>query len=98
MKPPADALKLIEESDMPRAHVGRPSVYGAWLEQILKIPKGQAWIMTEEEAGSYGALRAMLKILKRKGRLPKNFVVRLRTVDGKKMIYIVNSARRLNLE
>jgi hypothetical protein len=91
MKPPSN-LKLIEEHDMPCARRSKKA-YDQWLENILKIPKGKAWIMSEDEAGSYAAVRMMVKSLKQKGRLPLNIIVRLRTIEGKKLIYIVNSAK-----
>jgi hypothetical protein len=63
-----------------------------WLQQLLKIPPGKAWVLTEEEAGVRAtSVRMMVDRLKKMGQLPKNYKTMQRTVRGKMTIYIINS-------
>lgn len=64
-----------------------------WLQQILKIPPGKAWVLTEEEAGIQGAsIRMMVDRLKKIGQLPDHYKIVQRTVRGKLTMYIINTA------
>ncbi len=64
-----------------------------WLQQILRIPPGKAWVLTEEEAGIQAAsLRMMVDRLKKIGQLPSHYTIVQRTVKGKLTVYIINKA------
>jgi hypothetical protein len=64
-----------------------------WLQQILKIPSGKAWVITEEEAGIQAAsLRMMVDRLKQIRELPDHYKVTQRTIKGKVTVYIINTA------
>ncbi len=64
-----------------------------WLQQIIKIPPGKAWVLTEEEAGIQAAsLRMMVDRLKKIGELRDHYKVIQRMVKGKVTVYIINIA------
>jgi hypothetical protein len=63
-----------------------------WLQQILKIQPGKAWVITEEEAGIQAAsLRMMVDRLKKIGQLSNHYKVIQRTIRGKVTVYIINT-------
>jgi hypothetical protein len=64
-----------------------------WLQQILKIPPGKAWVLTVEEAGIQAAsIRMMVDRLRQIGELKDHYKVTQRTIKGKVTVYIINSA------
>ncbi|MGA2308133.1 MAG: hypothetical protein ABSG57_01125 [Candidatus Bathyarchaeia archaeon] len=64
-----------------------------WLQQILKIPPGKAWVLTEEEAGIQAAsLRMMVDRLKKIGELSDHYKLTQRMIKGKVTVYIINTA------
>lgn len=84
-------MKLIDEKAVPGRIKKRAS---EWLEVLLKIPKGQAWVVTEEDVGVKAvSIKAMVNRLKSVGELPKNYKVVQRTRRGKVTIYVINSAK-----
>lgn len=84
-------MKLIDEKAIP-GRIKKKS--GEWLKILLKIPKGQAWVITEEEAGVKAtSIKTMVNRLKEMGELPKNYKAIQRTIRGKVTVYIINSAK-----
>lgn len=84
-------MRLINEEKIP----GRIKKKSAeWLKMFLKIPKGKAWVVTEEEAGVKAtSIKTMVNRLKAIGELPSSYKAIQRTrKDGKVTIYVINSA------
>jgi hypothetical protein len=82
-------MKIVDVKDIPFKLKKRGD---EWLQQLLKIPPGKAWVLTEEEAGVRAtSVRMMVDRLKKMGQLPKNYKTMQRTVRGKMTIYIINS-------
>ena len=84
-------MRLINEKAIP----GRIKKKSAeWLKMFLKIPKGKAWVVTEEEAGVRAtSIKAMVNRLKRIGELPSSYKAIQRTRrNGKVTVYVINSA------
>lgn len=82
-------MRLIDEKTVP----GRiKKKAGEWLETLLTIPNGKAWVITEEEAGVKAtSIKTMVNRLKDVGQLPKNYKAIQRTVRGKVTVYVINS-------
>lgn len=89
-------MKLIDEKAIP----GRiKKKAGEWLEILLNIPAGKAWVITEEEAGVKAtSIKTMVNRLKDIGQLPKNYKAIQRTVRGKVTVYIINSTEGMEKE
>lgn len=83
-------MKLIDEKEIP----GRIKKKGGeWLQVFLKIPKGKAWVVTEEEAGVKAtSIKTIVNRLKDIGELSKNYKAIQRTIKGKITVYVINSA------
>jgi len=84
-------MRLIDEKAIP----GRMKKKSAeWLKVFLKIPKGKAWAVTEEEAGVKAvSIKTMVNRLKKIGELPSSYKAIQRTrKNGKVTIYVINSA------
>jgi hypothetical protein len=86
----ASRMKLIDEKAIP----GRiKKKAGEWLELLKSIPKGKAWVITEEEAGVKAtSIKTMVNRLIDIGELPSNYKAIQRTKGGKVTIYVINSA------
>lgn len=85
-------MRIISEEEIPAKIKKRES---EWLEMIQRIPKGKAWIVTEEEAGVKAiSLKTTVNRLIKSGLLSDNFKVIRRTgMNGKVTMYVVNSAK-----
>jgi len=83
-------MRLIDEKEVP-GKIKKKSA--EWLELFKKIPKGKAWVITEEEAGVKAtSIKTMLNRLKGIGELPDSYKAVQRTGKGGKVtIYIINS-------
>lgn len=84
-------MKLVDEKAIP----GRiKKKAGEWLEMLLAIPAGKAWVITEEEAGVKAtSIKTMVNRLIDVGQLPKNYRAIQRTVRGKVTVYVINSTK-----
>lgn len=84
-------MQIIDEKDVP-VRIKRKSA--EWLEMFLKIPKGKAWVLTEEEAGVKAvSIKSIVNRLKAIGELPDSYKAAQRTgKDGKVTVYVLNSA------
>jgi len=83
-------MRLIDEKAIP----GRIKKKSAeWLKVFLKIPKGKAWAITEEEVGVKAvSIKTMVNRLKQIGELPSSYKAIQRTrKNGKITIYVINS-------
>ena len=86
----AQKMRLVDEKELP---IRMKKKSGEWLQAFQKIPKGKAWILTEEEAGvKASSIKIMVARLKKLGLLSNNYKVVQRTVKGKITIYVINSA------
>ena len=86
----ASKMKLIDESAIPGKIKTR---HGEWLELLKAIPRGKAWVVTEEEAGVKAvSIKTIVNRLVETGELPKSYKAMQRTKGGKVTIYVVNSA------
>lgn len=84
-------MQIIDEKDIPM-RIKRKSA--EWLEMFLKIPKGKAWVLTEEEAGVKAvSIKSAVNRLKAIGELPDSYRAIQRTGKGRKVVvYILNAA------
>jgi hypothetical protein len=84
------SLKLLSEESVPRKTRGTSSEL---LHDLLQIPKGKGIAVTKAEFGiTPNAMRVRINRLMRKGQLPKSYQIMGRTVDGKKVLYVMHSA------
>jgi len=85
-------MRIISEEEIP-VKVARRSA--EWIDLFKKIPKGKAWETSEEELKvTASSVKLMVKRLIDRGLLPDSYHVIQRTKpDGKKIIYIANSAK-----
>ena len=84
-------FKLIDEDTIPGKVKKR---HGEWLEMLKAIPRGKAWVATEEEAGVKAiSVKTIVNRLVETGELPKSYKAIQRTKNGKITIYVINSAK-----
>lgn len=87
----AQKMKIVDVKDIPFRLKKRGD---EWLQQLLKIPPGKAWVLTTEEAGIQAtSIRMMVDRLKKIGQLPDHYKTMQRTVRGKVTVYIMNTAK-----
>lgn len=87
---PRQEMKLIDEQAIP-GKVHRKTEQ--WLNQLKDIPAGKAWAVTEDDLGvTPTSLKITVRRLVEKKLLPKTYRVMQRTVNGKLILYVVNSA------
>ena len=90
----AQKMKIVDVKEIPFKLKKRGD---EWLQQLLKIPPGKAWVLTEEEAGVKAtSVRMMVDRLKKIGQLPNHYKTMQRTIKGKITVYIINSAEAQN--
>ena len=84
-------IKVISEDDVP----SRMGTQSARVIALCKsIPKGGAISVTKDDIGMISAsVYILVNKMKRKGELPKGFYCTTRTVNGKKIMYLVNSTK-----
>jgi len=85
------SLKVFSEESIPKK---TRAVSSQLIEDLLQLGKGKAIAVTKADFGiSPNSMRARINRLKSLGKLPKNYELYGRTIDGKQILYIVNSAK-----
>jgi len=85
------SLKLLSEDAIPTKQRADSAKL---VEGLLQMPKGKAIAVTKDEMGitPYSMKMKVLR-LRKQGLLPKSYLARTRKIDGKEVLYIINSAK-----
>ena len=87
-EPDEDSMTIVDISQIPSGRVK----FTKWELMFQKIPAGKAWVITEGEV-SLNAVRTSLYALQRKGKFKTLNARKVKELDGKYKMYVVNNAK-----